>query len=127
MNDVAGFLARDAHAQALGVVLLDAAEASVTVALTVEPSHANSMGVGHGAVTYALADIALSLISNRDRTAVSVDTHLALVGRVDVGEQLRAVATPVREGRSMATYRVDVAAGERLVATFTGTVHVLKA
>lgn len=63
-DTVERFLADDALAQSLGVTLSRVAPGSVTAHLTIRPSVCNSHGMAHGAVLFALADIAFALACN---------------------------------------------------------------
>jgi acyl-CoA thioesterase len=118
----AGLLAADAVAQDLGVEL--AATDPLTLALTVTERHTNFLGVTHGGVTYTLADIALSLASNAGGTrSLMVDSHLVATGGSSPGDRLTAVVTPITEGRTLASYGIEVRRSDgRIVGSFTGTV-----
>ncbi len=125
MEDLQAMIDGDAFASLLGARLVEATDDHVEVALDITADHLNFLAGGHGAVLFAVADIALSLISNRQQTAVAVDTHLVLLSGFSVNDTLIATARPVKEGRTMATYRVDVVNGlGRPVGAFTGTVHI---
>jgi len=119
-------LGADAYARELGVELSSVSDSEIVVQLEVRPEHLNFLGVGHGGMVFSLADCAFSLASNSagDR-AVAIDTHLVLTAGSQPGDRLRAVATEVSRGRTLGTYRVDVAREDgRKVAMFTGTVLI---
>lgn len=123
---VAELLAADAYAASLGVELVAVSVDEITVALTVEEHHLNFLGVGHGGMVFSLADCAFSLGSNSagDR-AVAIDTHLVLTAATRAGDRLTATVREASRGRTLGTYRVEVARRDgRLVGLFTGTVHV---
>lgn len=117
-----GLLAADAVAQQLGVEL-EATE-PLTLGLAIEDRHTNFLGVTHGGVTYTLADIALSLASNvGGARSLMVDSHLVATGGSSPGDRLTAVVTPITEGRTLASYGIEVRRGDgRIVGSFTGTV-----
>ena len=64
------------------------------------------------------------MISNLEAQAVAVETHLSFFRAARAGDELLAVATPERVGRTLATYRVEVRRGEtgEVLALFVGTV-----
>jgi len=116
----------DAYAARLGVELVDADPACVTVRMPITADHLNFYDVTHGGAMFSIADCAFSLASNApgDR-AVAIDTHLALTAATSAGDNLTAVAEEVTRGRTVATYRVIVSRDDgRVCGHFTGTVHV---
>ena len=119
-------LLEDRYATALGVELVEVTGSSVVVALEVSDDHTNFLGVGHGGMVFSLADCAFSLASNSaGARAVAIDTHLVLTAATGPGDRLTATATETTRGRSLGTYRVDVARDDgRLVGLFTGTVFI---
>ncbi len=119
-------LAEDPYAAHLGIRVVEAGEAAVTVAMDVQPFHRNFLGGVHGGAVFSLADAALSLISNAPGPrAVAIDTHLVLTGSAEVGETLTAVAEETSRGRTLATYRITVRREDgRVVGVFTGTVFI---
>ncbi len=120
-HDVADLLAADPYAALLGVEL--ASSDPLVVGMLLDDRHTNFLGGAHGGVIYSLADIGLSLASNRDGLrSVMVDSHLAAVRGAVPGERLEAEVTPISEGRTIASYRIDVRRDDgRILAAFTGT------
>lgn len=112
------------YAQTLGMRVLEATPELTRVALTVTGSGLNMHGTAHGGLLFSLADEAFAVISNLEAQAVAVETHLSFFLAARAGDQLVAVATPERVGRTLATYRVEVRRGEagELLALFAGTV-----
>ena len=121
MRPPADLLAEDPFARSLGVELV--AEEPLTVGLDLGPDHLNFHGGVHGGVLYAVADVALSLASNRDGlTSVMVDSHLAAVKPVAAGDRVEAVVEALSEGRTIAAYRILVRRSDGVTAAaFTGT------
>jgi acyl-CoA thioesterase len=120
-------LAADRYADTLGIRLLAAEPASVTVVMTVTEAMTNFLGGIHGGALFSVADCAFSLASNLagDR-AVAIDTHLVLTSAAEVGEELTAVAEEVHRGRTLGSYRVTVTRRDgKVVGHFTGTVLVM--
>ena len=119
-------LGGDPYARSLGIELVSVTDDEIVVGMVVGGSHVNFLGVGHGGMVFSLADCAFSLASNSagDR-AVAIDTHLVLTAGSQPGDRLRAVATEVSRGRTLGTYRVEVAREDgRKVGLFTGTVLI---
>lgn len=108
----------------LGMTVLQASPTLTRVALTVDGAGLNMHGSAHGGVIFSLADEAFAIISNQEAQAVAVETHLSFFRAACEGDQLVAVATPERVGRTLATYRVEIRRGEEgeLIALFLGTV-----
>lgn len=112
------------YAQTLGFRVLEVSPELARVALTVTEAGQNMHGTAHGGLIFSLADEAFALISNADAQAVAAETHMSFFRAAKLGEELVAVATPERVGRTLATYRVEVRRGEEgeVVALFLGTV-----
>ncbi len=123
---VADAFARDPYAAAQGFVLGDITHDTVSVSMTVRDDHLNFLSTLHGGALFSLADCAFSLASNAaGRTAVAIDTHLALTAPTRLGDTLTATAVEVSLGKQLATYRVDVRRSDgRTVGLFTGTVFL---
>lgn len=116
---------RDAYLNSLGITLLSTAPARVTIQMTVTDEHMNFNGTCHGGVLFSLADTAFGLASNAHGViAAAVQADIAFCAPVRAGATLVAEAMEVSRSRRVGTYRVDVKSGDRLIATFTGTVHV---
>lgn len=123
---VTDLLGADPYAAQLGVELISVSSAEIVVGMEVRPEHLNFLGVGHGGVMFSLADCAFSLASNSagDR-AVAIDTHLVLTAGAGEGDRLEARVHEVSRGRTLGTYRAEIARGDGKVAgLFTGTVYI---
>ncbi|MBB5235661.1 hydroxyphenylacetyl-CoA thioesterase PaaI [Deinococcus budaensis] len=112
------------YAETLGIRVLEAAPHLTRAALTVTEGGLNRHGTAHGGLLFSLADEAFAVISNLGAQAVAVETHLSFFRAARPGDELVAVATPERVGRTLATYRVEVRRGEQgeVLALFLGTV-----
>lgn len=125
---VAGLLADDAYAMGLGIELVEVTDEEIVIAMEVEDSHTNFLGVGHGGMVFSLADCAFSLASNNaGDAAVAIDTHLVLTAASRPGDRLEARVREVSRGRTLGTYRAEVFRKDRTVALFTGTVYINRA
>ncbi|MBI0446772.1 MULTISPECIES: hydroxyphenylacetyl-CoA thioesterase PaaI [unclassified Deinococcus] len=112
------------YADTLGIRVLEATPGLTRVTLTVTEGGLNMHGTAHGGLLFSLADEAFAIISNLEAQAVAVETHLSFFRAAREGDQLVAVATPERVGRTLATYRVEVRRSEQgpVLALFLGTV-----
>lgn len=126
---VAGLLADDAYAKGLGIELVEVTDEEIVIAMEVDDSHTNFLGVGHGGMVFSLADCAFSLASNNaGDAAVAIDTHLVLTAASRPGDRLEARVREVSRGRTLGTYRAEVLRKDgRTVALFTGTVYINRA
>lgn len=106
----------------LNMRVLEVTPQRTRVALTVTDAGVNMHGTAHGGLIFALADEAFARISNLEAQAVAVETHLSFFRAAKPGDELEAVATPERVGRTLATYRVEVRRAEEKLALFLGTV-----
>lgn len=126
---VASLLDADNFAKGLGVELVSVTDDEIAVALDVNDSHANFLGVGHGGMVFSLADCAFSLASNSaGADAVAIDTHLVLTAASRPGDRLEARVRELSRGRTLGTYRAELRRSDgRIVGLFTGTVYINQA
>ncbi|WP_272976085.1 hydroxyphenylacetyl-CoA thioesterase PaaI [Deinococcus geothermalis] len=112
------------YADTLGIRVLEATPGLTRVTLTVTEGGLNMHGTAHGGLLFSLADEAFAIISNLEAQAVAIETHLSFFRAARPGDELVAVATPERVGRTLATYRVEVRRSEQgpVLALFLGTV-----
>jgi acyl-CoA thioesterase len=89
--------------------------------MTVREDMVNGHGIGHGGLTFALADSAFAFACNSyDRLTVAAGAEVRFRAPTRLGDVLTATAVQrSREGRS-GVYDVEVTAGETVVATFVG-------
>ncbi len=117
-------LANDAFSRWLGVEVLEVRPGQVTLRMAVREDMTNGFGVGHGGVTFALADSALAFASNSGgKVTVSIENSMTYPAAVRVGDVLLAEAEQEASSRRLAYYRVRVTRGDgSVVALFRGTV-----
>lgn len=97
-------------------------QARMTV--TLKHEHLNNWGSAHGGFLFALADSAFALASNSHGTlAVSLAAHIEHLAPCAAGDILEAVAREVSLTRKTGVYQVEIRAGDKPVALFTGTVY----
>src|SRR3954466_16014531 len=113
--------AGDRASQALGMTLQSVGPGPATLSMTVREDMVNGHDIGHGGLTFALADSAFAFACNSyDRRTVASGAEIRFRAPTHRGDVLTATAVErSREGRS-GVYDVEVSNGETLVATFVG-------
>lgn len=121
MSRITDFLAADRTAAWLGVELVT--EQPLVLRMAIKQDHTNFYNVTHGGVVFAFADVALSLASNSEVTALAIDAHISISGRSEPGDVLTVAIEELARSRRIATYRAVVSGPAGPVANFTGTVY----
>lgn len=122
----AHLLSRDRFAAGLGARLVADGSDRVVVEMTVSDFHLDETGGVSSGALFALADCAMSLISNADATAVAVATHFVRHGTASSGDVVRAEARPaLLSGGQERTWDIPVMVGDSLIGRFVGTTLVL--
>lgn len=113
--------AEDRASQALGMRVEHVAPGRATLRMTVRPDMVNGHDIGHGGLTFTLADSAFAFACNSyNRRTVAAGAEIRFRAPTRAGDELVATAVErSREGRD-GTYDVTVTAGEVVVATFVG-------
>jgi len=111
----------DRTSQALGIVLDEVLPGQATVRMTLREDMVNGHDIGHGGLTFTVADSAFSYACNSyNRRTVAAGAEIRFLAPTRRGDVLVAAATErEREGRD-GVYDVTVTAGETVVATFVG-------
>jgi len=111
----------DRASQALGMVVDQVGPGTATLRMTVRPDMVNGHDIGHGGLTFSLADSAFAFACNSyNRLTVAAGAEIRFRAPTHVGDVLVARAVERhRDGRD-GTYDVTVTAGETVVATFVG-------
>lgn len=116
-------LAADPFAASLGVELTEVRPGYARAELTVTAQHTNAHGSLHGGVVIGLADVVHAAASNSHGTvAVAVEVHAELLATAPLGARLVGEGQEISRTRRTALYRIDVRAGDVLVATCLGRV-----
>jgi acyl-CoA thioesterase len=114
----------DPFSQWLGIERIGEGAGSCILEMTVRKEMLNGFSIGHGGITYSLADSALAFASNgHGKQAVSIETSISHLKPIREGDRLRAVASEKSISRRIGIYEVEVTnqKGEK-VALFKGTV-----
>ncbi len=111
----------DAASRALGMRIVEVGPGRAVLAMTVRDDMVNGHAIGHGGLTFALADSAFAFACNSyNRRAVAAAAEIRFRAPTRLGEELFAAAAErSREGRD-GVYDVTVSVGETVVAEFVG-------
>ena len=113
--------AGDRASQGLGIVLEEVRPGRAAVRMTLREDMVNGHAIGHGGLTFTLADSAFAFACNSyNRRTVAAGAEIRFLAPTRRGDVLLATATErERHGRD-GVYDVTVAVGETVVATFVG-------
>jgi acyl-CoA thioesterase len=113
--------ADDRASQALGMNVDDVGPGTATLSMVVRDDMVNGHAIGHGGLTFALADSAFAFACNSyNRSTVAAGAEIRFRRPTYLGDRLVATATErMREGRD-GVYDVQVTSGDEVVAIFTG-------
>jgi acyl-CoA thioesterase len=118
------YINQDHYAQSLGVVCFASSQLLASCRLDINDQHLNGVGTVHGAVIYALADIAFACACNAgEHSFIGLQTELRFMGKVQ-GTQLLARAELVSSSTRFLHYQVIVTdEHENKVALFIATAY----
>lgn len=113
--------ADDRASRELGMELLAVGPGRATVSMRVREDMVNGHEIGHGGLTFALADSAFACACNsHGPVTVAAGATIRFRSPVRLGELLVASAVERSREGARGAYDVEVRAGERLVAEFEG-------
>jgi acyl-CoA thioesterase len=120
-SSAADMWAGDRASQALGMEIVEVGPGSATLRMSVREDMVNGHGIGHGGLTFALADSAFAFACNSyGRTTVAAAAEIRFRRPTRLGDDLVATAVErSRDGRD-GVYDVTVRNGEETVAIFVG-------
>ena len=113
--------AGDRASQALGMTLDAVGPGTATLSMTLRDDMVNGHAIGHGGLTFTLADSAFAFACNSyNRVTVAAGAEIRFRRPTRLGDRLVATATErERDGRD-GVYDVLVSVGDEVVAVFTG-------
>ena len=113
--------AGDRASQALGMRLVEVAPGRAVLEMTVREDMVNGHAIGHGGLTFSLADSAFAFACNSyNRSTVAHVCEIRFAAPTRLGDVLVAEAVErSREGRD-GVYDVTVRSGDTVVAEFVG-------
>ena len=112
----------DDHAsRALGMSIDAVGPGTATLRMTVRDDMVNGHAIGHGGLTFTLADSAFAFACNSyNRRTVAAGAEIRFRAPTRVGDVLVARAEERERGDRDGTYDVTVTSGDTVVATFVG-------
>lgn len=119
---------RDTTSRLLGIVLDEVAPGHAVMSMTVTGDMLNGVEIGHGGITYTLADTAFAFACNsHDRPAVALSCTITYPSAARLGDRLTARCHEVhRKGRN-GTYDCTVTNQDGdVVALFRGQCRILE-
>ena len=113
--------AEDRASQALGMQLTEVGPGRAVLTMTVREDMVNGHAIGHGGLTFTLADSAFAFACNSyNRRTVAAAAEIRFRRPTRLGDELVASATErSRDGRE-GVYDVRVTVGDDVVAEFVG-------
>ena len=120
-SSAADMWAGDRASQARGMEIVEVGPGRATLRMSVREDMVNGHGIGHGGLTFALADSAFAFACNSyGRTTVAAAAEIRFRRPTRLGDDLVATAVErSRDGRD-GVYDVTVRNGEETVAIFVG-------
>ncbi|MGZ8737181.1 MAG: hydroxyphenylacetyl-CoA thioesterase PaaI [Nocardioides sp.] len=117
----AAMWAGDAASQALGMRLVEVGPGRAVIEMRVREDMVNGHAIGHGGLTFTLADSAFAFACNsHNRSTVAHECEVRFTAPTRLGDVLVAEALErSREGRD-GVYDVTVRCGDTVVAEFVG-------
>jgi acyl-CoA thioesterase len=117
----AAMWAEDRASRALGMELVSVGPGQATLRMTIREDMVNGHDIGHGGLTFTLADSAFAFACNSfNRRAVAVGAEIRFRRPARLGDLLEATGIErTRDGRD-AVYDVVVRRGDEVVAEFVG-------
>lgn len=111
----------DHASQALGMTITDVGPGRAVLEMVVRPDMVNGQAIGHGGLTFTLADSAFAFACNSyNRRTVAAGAEIRFLAPTRQGDRLVAEAVErSREGRD-GVYDVTVRCGDTVVAEFVG-------
>jgi acyl-CoA thioesterase len=113
--------AGDRASQALGLVVEAVGPGTATLSMVVRDDMVNGHAIGHGGMTFTLADSAFAFACNSyNRVTVAAGAEIRFRRPTHLGDRLVASATERERAGRDGVYDVVVTVGEEVVAIFTG-------
>ena len=123
MEQNESYIANDTFARNLGITLVSAGNGASRCELTMGDEHKNGLGSLHGAVIFALADVAFAATCNSVQPSIGMQADIRYLNR-PLGATLIAEAHEISGSNKIAHYQVNVSDDlGSVVAQFTGMAY----
>lgn len=119
---------RDKFARSIGVQVIEALPEGAVCKLEINENHLNGLGLVNGGVLFTIADYAMAVAANANGSStVTLNSSIDFIKSASSGT-IVAVATPVKTGRTISRYRVEVRLEENseLLAVLSATSFTIK-
>lgn len=119
---------RDKFAKSIGVQVLEALPERAVCKLQINENHLNGLGLVNGGVLFTIGDLAMAVAANANGSStVTLNSSIDFIKSASEGT-IVAVATPVKTGRTISRYRVEVRLEENLelLAVLSATSFTIK-
>jgi acyl-CoA thioesterase len=118
-------LKNDRFSEWLGIEVLEFAEGSCKISMTVRDEMMNGFNIAHGGIAFSFADSALAIASNGyNKLSVALETSMSFTAPVKTGDKLTATATEISLTNKIGVYQILVANQDQVtVGLFKGTVY----
>lgn len=119
---------RDKFARSIGVQVIEALPERAACKLEINENHLNGLGLVNGGVLFTIADYAMAVAANANGSStVTLNSSIDFIKSASRGT-IVAVATPVKTGRTISRYRVEVRLEENsdLLAVLSATSFTIK-
>ena len=104
----------DPLATFLGISVEEVRENYALCSIVVKPHLMNILHRAHGSLVFALSDQALAVASNSaGHSAMTVNFNINYISGATEGEKIFAEAKPVKIGKAMSVWRVEVTGSDK--------------
>lgn len=105
------YMTQDRYAENLGITLVDIEKEYARCELEINDNHKNGLGSLHGAVIFALADIAFAAACNSVQTSIGMQADIKYLNKPQ-GSRLIAEAKAISTSNKIGHYQVHVTDNE---------------
>lgn len=118
-------LENDRFSAWLGIEVLEFAQGSCKICMTIREEMMNGFNIAHGGIAFSFADSALAIASNGyNKLSVALETSMSFTAPVKTGDKLTATATEISLTNKIGVYQIVVTNQDRVtVGLFKGTVY----
>jgi len=109
LEEAREFFCNDKFAsKALGAVIEEVSKEKVVCSFEIDDIHKNAIGLVMGGAIYTLCDFAFAIASNSgDVSTVTSTSNVSFLSAAK-GKRLIATARPIKDGKTVCVYEVDV-------------------
>jgi len=120
------YMANDKYAKILGIELVNVKKEYARCELEITENHKNGIGSLHGAVIFAIADIAFAAACNTVKLSIGMQAEIKYLNK-PTGDRLITEATVVSASNKIGHYQVNITDNDGVhVAQFNSISYRLK-